>query len=579
LLGFLIREDPEAWTVFTSDWRVSRVAREKHTRIEPSNLNAEIDAAIEMASQIQHNRDLARRDVEVPDAIKDNHNHFVRPSLFLDMAYFAFSAGRKEAVEPLLRAGFWHAEALTGLNDILAWREFEPAILDLNSGAGRAGLSRRFQRIATEFPSGRYEKQAKEYSRKLEQMAVEDAARQKPESLAQLTTADRMKALIFQLRDCNAVQHTEPGSCWIPSDFQLVEELYVPANAADLLIQEGFDAIPALIEALDDRRLTRSYGVDRSFIPWRYALEVRDAAIQCLVFIADDLWGPLDPVLYHQNNTGVYFSNDKPEARAATIGRVKDWWAKAQAIGEAEWLRSRLRTHGQSRPMLLRRLVKIERNKAVPDVRAWLAEEKHYRTYAYQLLIRTGDAAALAKVKAVADPASANFDFQAIVALNREHHFAPAEYTAALLTGAKTIVQREAGRLPEQLLTALTETGDRECTLLVAERLRGGNMSYTREMGWALGKVDDPGLGAEVTAYFLPFFDVAATTSEGGYRQDDLGKPDIYRVKDDAAFAVNRLLGYPLPDFSDVTPPERDAAIEKLRKICTERGIQPAYRF
>jgi hypothetical protein len=56
-----------------------------------------------------------------------------------------------------------------------------------------------------------------------------------------------------------------------------------------------------------------------------------------------------------------------------------------------------------------------------------------------------------------------------------------------------------------------------------------------------------------------------------------MGQPDIYRLKDDAAFAVNRLLGDPLPAFHDLTPPERDAEIEKLRKICTERGIRPAF--
>ena len=96
---------------------------------------------------------------------------------------------------------------------------------------------------------------------------------------------------------------------------------------------------------------------------------------------------------------------------------------------------------------------------------------------------------------------------------------------------------------------------------------------------WALGEVNDAAIGAEVAAYLLPFFNVAETAVESGWRQYYLEKPDIYRGKDDAAFCVNRLLGHPLPDFYDVTPPVRDKEIEKLRKICADRGIQPAFEL
>jgi hypothetical protein len=248
LLGFLVREEPEAWTVFTSRWRIERVARARHTKVEPSAVNGEIDAALKIAAILQDNRDPMRRlSTEIPEALKDEHNRFIRPSLLFDLAYLAFTSNRKEAVEPLLRAALHqNAELLVNLFDDLAWRQFEVAVLDLNRGAGRTGLSRRFHRIAVEFPGGRYEKQATEYSRKLQQMAVEDAERRQPLSLAQLAPADRVKAFVFQLRECNAVQYSQPGTCWIPDVFQPVED--ARANAADLLIAEGFDAVPALIE-------------------------------------------------------------------------------------------------------------------------------------------------------------------------------------------------------------------------------------------------------------------------------------------------------------------------------------------
>ena len=85
------------------------------------------------------------------------------------------------------------------LGDDLAWRQFETAVLDLNQGAGRAGLARRFQRIATEFPRGKYEKQATEYAGKLQFMAVEDAEARKPPSPTQLAACPARESTHFSV--------------------------------------------------------------------------------------------------------------------------------------------------------------------------------------------------------------------------------------------------------------------------------------------------------------------------------------------------------------------------------------------
>lgn len=572
LLGFLIREEPDQWTVFTSRWRVERIKRIKHARLEDADLNGEIDAALKLAASLQDNQDPAALwNIEIPAEVQDGNTRSNRLYLLFDLACLASASERQEAVEPLLRAALYqYAELPIELDDELAWRQFEPAVLDLNEGLPRAGLAARFDRIAKEFPGGRYEEQATEYARTLKQMAAEDVEKRSP--LEQLAAADRVKELVFQLRECKAVQFMQPGSCWIPSHSQPAEG--TNANAADQLIAEGFDAVGALIEALEDTRLTRSYGYYRDFTPWRYVLQVRDAAIQTLVVIADD---GADRRLYFNNTSSGYFSNDKEEVRAAAIERVNEWRAEVQAIGEAQWLRGRLKNAGQSRAMLLRRLVKIDHDKALPEVRQWLAEEKYNRIYAYQLLMRAGGADAIAEVKKLADPESQQFEFEALCALDRERHIMPAEYHAALRKGAEAIAKRDSGTLSPQLLLALTETGERQCTLLVAERLRGGSASYDRATQWALSKVKDPKLMTEIARYLLPLFDDAQVAKESGWRQYYQGKKDIYRAKDQAAFAVNKLLDWPLPDFVDLNPPERDAEIEKLRRICADRGLQPAF--
>lgn len=573
LLGFLVREDADAWTVFTSRWRIERVKRVKHARIEPRDLNDEIDAAVKLAQEIEKNTDGVRAaTMDVPAELKDMHHRGWLPRLLFDMAYLAFASGHDEAVEPLLRAAIYQqADLLVGIYGDLAWRQFESAVLDLNAGAPRAGLSQRFERVAREFADSKFGPQASQYSQTLRQMAAENAARQPPKRPDKMTTDEWVRALIFELRNCAAVQDSHPGGCWIPSNSQPVEG--EKANAADLLVAEGFDAVPALIEALADTRLTRSHGSDDWFMPRRYVLEVRDASIQTLRTIADDL---TDRRLYYGTGTGDYFSNELPKWQSITIDRVNDWWAKARGKGEAAWLRERLRKPGQSRAMLLRRLVRIAGRQALPDVRQWLDQEKNYREYAYQLLLRAGGDAEAAELRALADPAAEGFEFAALDALYREHRLTKPEYTAALLAAATALSKREPGNLPVRMVVAMGETGDRRCALLLAEGLRRGKPAFDSATT-AFSRIKDPHLGAEIAAYLLPFFDDASEA--GGWRRRYQGKPDIYRVKDEAAFLVNRLLGDLLADFSNLTPPERDEKIDELRAICAQRGIRPAFEL
>lgn len=574
LLGFLVREDAETWTLFTSRWRIERVKRVKHARIEPSDLNDEIDAALELGRKLENATDPVRTaTIEVPDALKDVHHRVPLPRLLFDMAYLAFASGRDEAVEPLLRAAIdQQADLLIDLYDDLAWRQFDSAVLDLNAGAPRSGLAVRFGRVAREFADSKYGPQAIEYSHTLRRMAAEDAARPAPKRPDKLTTRDRVAALIFELRNCAAVQFSHPGGCWIPSIFQPVEG--DKASAADRLIAEGFDAVPALIAALADTRLTRSHGSDGGLMPQRYVLEVRDASIQTLMTIADDL---TDRRLYYGTSTGDYFSNELPKWHAITIDRVNDWWAKARGMGEAAWLRERLRKPGQSRAMLLRRLVRIQRAQAVPEVRRWIEEEKHDRTYAYQLLLRAGGDAELSEVQALADPAVEGFEFAALDALYRERRMAKPKYTATLLVaGAAAMSKGDPSNLPVRMAIALGETGDRRCALVLAESLRRGKPALEIATT-GLYRINDPRLGAEIAAYVLPFFDDASEA--GGWRRYYEGKPDIHRVKDKAASVVNHLLGDVLASFTDLTPPERDEKIEELRATCAKRGIRPAFEL
>jgi hypothetical protein len=90
-----------------------------------------------------------------------------------------------------------------------------------------------------------------------------------------------------------------------------------------------------------------------------------------------------------------------------------------------------------------------------------------------------------------------------------------------------------------------------------------------------LSNIKDPEVGWKVAPYLLPFLDDDAP--DLGLKGTYQGKQDWYRVKDNAGRDLNDIIGNPLENFLDGTPPERDAAIEKLKAMCAEKGIKPAF--
>jgi hypothetical protein len=107
------------------------------------------------------------------------------------------------------------------------------------------------------------------------------------------------------------------------------------------LARLGFRAVPALIEALDDRRLTRAvdYGGDGVVNFDCPRLRIQDLASALLEDVSgsaakDGLWrrGPVAIA-------GETVSRNQPEP--LTRAEARKWWAKARAIGEEEYVARR----------------------------------------------------------------------------------------------------------------------------------------------------------------------------------------------------------------------------------------------
>ena len=65
--------------------------------------------------------------------------------------------------------------------------------------------------------------------------------------------------LIYQLRNQNGQQWSQPGACDIFLDERGEE------SPAGRLVAIGFPAVPQLIEVIEDKRFTRSVGYHRNF--------------------------------------------------------------------------------------------------------------------------------------------------------------------------------------------------------------------------------------------------------------------------------------------------------------------------
>ena len=149
----------------------------------------------------------------------------------------------------------------------------------------RSDLLRKSEKFVKDFPQSKHVDRAKELVRILTRMSAEQMPPQsKP-----------IERLIFLLRDQHGAQIMQPGSCDILFADRLNMAIHEAApelagkydpSPAQKLINTGFDAIPLLIDHVDDDTLTRSVGYHRSFYFSHHVLRVSDCVKTILHEIA-----------------------------------------------------------------------------------------------------------------------------------------------------------------------------------------------------------------------------------------------------------------------------------------------------
>jgi hypothetical protein len=184
----------------------------------------------------------------------------------------------------------------------------------------RPRLLERFERICKNYHYSEHHKRAKETVALLRKMVKEDeehAAKKPAKTFAQLSKKEQIAERIFRLRDQGDI-------------FDDLREVKKDTPAHELM-ERGYDAVPQLIEALEDQRFTRSVSFDHRFYSSQYILRVGDRALAILERIAaQSFWRP--------TSTFSHISKDKGKGVADAKRKVQAWYDEIQKKGEKRFL-------------------------------------------------------------------------------------------------------------------------------------------------------------------------------------------------------------------------------------------------
>ncbi len=244
------------------------------------------------------------------------------------------------------------AKCRDSLAEHLLWRAVE--------AFGDPTISRRellsaLQRFLETFPDvEKHTDTAKEAARILARMVEEDARHDRsPRPIAAMSTDEQIAEWIFRLRDQNGSQMMQPGG---PSIFA------TPGpegdSPAERLVGFGYEAVPRLIDALDDERFTRTVGFWRDFTYSHYVVRVGGAAASILDAI-----------------TGRSFEGGQDAWRA--------WWQDFAKDGITEGLAREVRSGGEGAISAARILVKRSPEKALSAILEGIENAEMEHTHGY----------------------------------------------------------------------------------------------------------------------------------------------------------------------------------------------------
>ncbi|MDB5384705.1 MAG: hypothetical protein JWM11_351 [Planctomycetaceae bacterium] len=257
-------------------------------------------------------------------------------------------------LRPALAKDIAHAEMWRGM---LQFRD---------TAVPRESLLPVFENIVKNFRESEHRARARIIAMHLKKMVQEDRKhveqRKTGKPIEELPQPEQIAELIFQLRNQSGFQEWRYESCDIFSTNDRNQD-----SPAHRLVEKGYDAIPQLIEALDDARLTRFVGCfDGSCCP-HTVLSVSDCAEQIISRIAGfpfyEAKSPFDRM---------YEVGEAPSVKQ----KVADWHAKVRLQGEQRLLLEEIEAGQERAGYLAQRLVEKYPEVALPALIAGARQAK-----------------------------------------------------------------------------------------------------------------------------------------------------------------------------------------------------------
>lgn len=280
--------------------------------------------------------------------------HSVEPALY---AYWALQRGESDlAIELLTLAEKAETDGkpfgqvlLASVAGNLRYR----SIVGASEGADREDVLSLWNLLA-DLPDNERTAEARTMQAHYVELLKEDVAWEEPVDVTALPRQEQAAVWTHRLRDLAAVQMSQPGDCLVVGPWSGVGDDVV--NPADRLVELGWDALPAVIERLDDMRPTRSLRFWRDFAPDSYVLLTHG---DCCEQIFEAITGVS---LYSAWSTSGTMSGDGKSALAKEAAQA--WWEQDGALGAEAYHLRRLQTDDAAKSA--ERLLRIDAAKHLP---------------------------------------------------------------------------------------------------------------------------------------------------------------------------------------------------------------------
>jgi hypothetical protein len=338
--GFLLAETPEAFTLIGSDVFPYTMERHSNGSVITKRPGALKSIAQEALDALRDQIRTGSRGAVLPGigrlcmgpahSLETPAEVFVLARRCAESGFEGLAADLLTADAKMIESGFYGKSTAGSLRACIAEniaRSVHSKIVveHGDSAVSRPRLLEEYREWLRLYPDSPLREKAEADARTLAAMVAEDAKHLAipDDRLAALPVGQRIQELIYRLRDQQGGQWSNPGSPSIYGMNVLFGGTKKGETPAGRIEEIGMDAVPALIEALEDARFTRALGFHRM---WSYSsyyvVRIGDAARELLENITGQVfWTPI-------NTAGSMIKDGQAKE---TKERYLAWW-KARKV-------------------------------------------------------------------------------------------------------------------------------------------------------------------------------------------------------------------------------------------------------